>query len=552
MAEKITGSREDAENIQIQPPGVGDQDDAHELGERQDGTPRVPSGVPGLDELLGGGVPEGRATLISGGAGSGKTLAAIHFTTDGAATVGEGAVYVSFEEPAPQLRRTIQSLGRDVEKLEAEGKLAVIDAAPQPSAEQASGLHEVLPEIVGGRFELSGLIARIEAAAQRVKARRVALDSLAGLAGMFLHDAATGGNLEFELRAPLARLINALKMRGYTLLVTAERDEEGGALTRYGLEEFVADGVVILRSRSFGERRRRTVEVRKLRSCAHIEGESPMIIRAGKGITVLPLTMIQLTQESDPERATSGLGELDRMTGGGLLRDSVILVSGASGTGKTLLSTHFLTGGVECGDKSLLLAYEESQEQLLRNGDAFGLKLRKQVEAGDLIIDCVYPESMSTEAHLLHIQHQIERHRPNRLVIDSLSALERIGPDFAFRQFLTSMAAMVKRRRVMTLLTAGGGSFGDQVRISEQHISTLNDTIILLRYQEVHGRVERNLTVLKMRGSGHAREHRRYRIGDRGIVLSGPRGDQETNVAGERVQPLPPAEDSGAAPPKQC
>ena len=516
----------------------GDVESLGLWGAGGDGMPRTPSGVPGLDELLGGGLPEGRATLISGAAGSGKTLAAIHFAIDGAEQAGHGAVYVSFEEPADQLRKTMLSLGKDAETLEAENRLAVIDAVSPPPGMGDEADEAMLPEMVGQRFELAGLLARIDAAAKRVGAKRVALDSLAGLAGVFLEGVPSAVNVDQALRAPLARLIKALKARGYTLLMTAERDQGDNGMTRYGLEAFLADGVIVLRHKEFGERRRRTVEVCKLRSCAHAAGESPLLIGAGRGIVVLPLDEIKLTQAAEADRATSGLPELDRMTGGGLLRDSVVLVSGASGTGKSLLSLHFAVGGAENGERTLILAFEESREQLLRNAEAFGLELGEQAATGQVMIDCVYPESLSIEAHLLRIKQQIETHRPNRLVIDSLSALERIGPDFAFRQFLMSLAAMVKRMRVTTLLTASGGSFGDQVKISEQHISTLNDTIILLRYLDIQGRVERDLTVLKMRGSGHAREHRRYRITDEGMKLSGPRGDSSYNVAGERVDGL--------------
>ena len=518
--------------------GVGGSllSDATSPGLAEDGTPRVPSGILGLDQLLGGGLPEGRATLVSGTAGSGKTLAAIHFSTLGAELAEHGAVLVSFEEPAAQLRRTIASLNIDADALEKAGKLVIIEAVPQPTPEEiATGkrMSTTEAELMHGTFDLSGLLARIDEGVKRVKAGRVALDSLAGLTSMFLLKD-PGVDPHARLRTPLARLINSLKARSLTLLVTAERDHDEGPLTRYGLEEFVADGVLLLRSNRHGERVRRTIEIKKLRSCAHAAGESPVVIQAGRGIHVLALSQLHLSQQSGVERTTSGVAEIDRMTGGGLLRDSVVLISGATGTGKTLLSNHFVRGGSQCGEKTLFLAFEESREQLVRNATAFGIDFKALEESGKLQLEAVYPESLSLEGHLLRMMQMVEKHKPNRIVIDSLSALERIGPEFAFRQFIIALAAFVKKHRITTLLTAGGGSFGTEQRISDQHISTLNDTIILLRYVDTQGRIERSLTLLKMRGSGHAREHRRYRISDDGIVLAGPKGDSNRNAAGER------------------
>ncbi|MEM7808072.1 MAG: ATPase domain-containing protein, partial [Planctomycetota bacterium] len=289
------------------------------------------------------------------------------------------------------------------------------------------------------------------------------------------------------------------------------------------------------RNNRYGERRRRSVEIKKLRSCAHVEGESPFVIRAGRGISVLGISTMQLTQGSGVERTTTGVPELDRMTDGGLFRDSVVLISGATGLGKTLLCNHFVMGGANAGEKSMFLAFEESREQVFRNAAAFGLDLKEAERSGKIVLESLYPEALGMEEHLLRIQEVVRREQPRRLVIDSLSALERIGPQFAFRQFLIGLAAFVKQNRVTTVLTAGGGSLGDEVSISEQHISTLNDTIIMLRYIDTQGRMERALTLLKMRGSMHAREHRRYRITDSGMVLAGPKGDINRLRTGEAM-----------------
>ncbi len=511
-------------------------------GHKQDGTERTPSGIPGLDELLGGGAPVGRAMLVSGTAGTGKTLAGIHFAIDGAKAANSAAVFVSFEESSDQLRRTIGSLGRNAEALEADGKLILLDVLPShlTGGEHVKEMDDkpVHSEdvVLDDTFDLGGLLARIINAARKINADRVVIDSLAGLAANFIGGDVLGANRfdpHFALRPPLRQLIDSLKRAGLTTLLTGERQLDDGPVSRFGIDEFVTDGVLLLRNSRFGERRRRTIEIKKLRSCAHVDGESPFVIRAGRGMAVLAVSSMQLTQQSGVERTTTGVAELDRMTDGGLMRDSVVLVSGATGLGKTLLCNHFVAGGAGCGEKSLFLAFEESEEQLFRNAAAFGMDLASEVKAERLVLESLYPEALGLEEHLLRIQEVVEREKPRRLVIDSLSALERIGPPFAFRQFLIGLAAFVKQNRVTTLLTAGGGTLGDAVSISEQHISTLTDTIIMLRYIDTQGRMERALTLLKMRGSVHAREHRRYRIDDAGMQLAGPKGDASRLRTGE-------------------
>jgi circadian clock protein KaiC len=224
-------------------------------------------------------------------------------------------------------------------------------------------------------------------------------------------------------------------------------------------------------------------------------------------------------------RVTSGNPMIDDMCGGGFFRDSVTLVSGATGTGKTLLVTNFLAGGVAAGEKAILFGYEESRGQLFRNATGWGVDFARMEAEGRLKIVCLYPEAQSLPDHLLTVQHLVDEFQPNRIAVDSISALERIAPDTGFREFLISLTSFIKKREIAGLCTATSKSLVGGESASEQHISTLTDSIILLRYIQERETMHRGLMVLKMRGSEHAKEIRRFTIDDTGMHLGPAFGD---------------------------
>jgi circadian clock protein KaiC len=270
------------------------------------------------------------------------------------------------------------------------------------------------------------------------------------------------------------------------------------------------------------EKRRRTIEVLKMRGSHHAEGEAPFTLLENKGVVAVPLSSLRLEQQSSNIRVTSGNRSIDEMCGGGFFRDSVTLVSGATGTGKTLLVTNFLAGGVAAGEKAILFGYEESKGQLFRNASGWGVDFA-QMEAEDrLKIICLYPEAQGLPDHLLTIQSLVDEFEPNRIAIDSLSALERIAPDTGFREFLISLTSFIKKREIAGLCTATSKSLVGGESASEQHISTLTDSIVLLRYIQEQDTMHRGLMILKMRGSEHAKEIRRFTIDSSGMHLGAP------------------------------
>jgi circadian clock protein KaiC len=468
-----------------------------------DGVSKIETHIPGFDLVADGGLPARRATLIAGTAGSAKTVFATHFLAAGIVNAKDAGVFVTFEDRPDDIRRNMHSFGWDIPAWERAGKWAFVDA---------SGAGDD-PTPVIGSYDLSGLLARIEHAAQKIDARRVAMDSLNALFIRF-----TDRSI---LRAELHRITAALKDRGMTVVFTGERTDDYGEVTRFGIEEFVADNVVILRNILADERRRRTLEILKFRGTSHQRGEVPFTI-TDQGIVVIPLTALQLTQSSSTVRITSGVEELDEMCSGGFFRDSITLVSGGTGTGKTLLVAQFVTGGFEQGERCLLFAFEESRDQLYRNAAAWGMDFARMEKQGKLKVVTQYPHALPMEDHLVRMREIIEEYKPNRVAVDSLSALERVFTLRSFREFVISLTSTLKAKATAGLFTSttpsllGGGS------VTEKHISTLTDSIILLRYVETFGEMRRTITVLKMRGSLHDHAIREYEIDETGMHIGEP------------------------------
>ena len=461
---------------------------------------KLPTGIATFDVIAKGGLPRNRTTLVSGTAGSGKTVFAMQFLGAGV-DCGESGVFVTFEESASDIRTNMRSFGWDLDQWEREGRFAFVDASPDPEMEV----------IESGSFDLGALLARVQHAVRKVGATRVAVDSLGAVFSQFSDQSI--------VRRELFRIASALKGMGVTAVLTAERSNDYGPVARFGVEEFIADNVMILRNVLEGEARRRTIEILKFRGTDHQKGEVPFTIAPDVGLVVIPLSAIQLRQKSSDVRISSGNSELDEMCGGGFFRDSVILVSGATGTGKTLTVTQFLQGGAANGERCLLLAFEESREQLFRNAIGWGVDFDRMERDGLLRVVCDYPEVAGLEDWLLTIQGIIEDFKPNRVALDSLSALERGGTIKAFREFVIGITSFLKHQEITGLFTSTTASLMGGSSITETHISTLTDSIILLRYVEMFGEMKRGITVLKMRGSPHDKDIREFTIDADGMHL---------------------------------
>ena len=455
------------------------------------GVDKIRTLIEGFDDISHGGLPIGRTTLVSGTSGTGKTLLGVQFIYHGIIHFDEAGVFVTFEESPDDIIKNACSFGWDLQQFIDEGKLFILDASPDPEGQD-----------VVGNFDLSALIERIQYAIRKYKAQRVSIDSVTAV---FQHDAAT------VVRRELFRLTARLKQMKVTTLMTTERVDEYGPVARYGVEEFVSDNVVILRNALEGERRRRTIEILKLRGTTHMKGEYPFTM-TDEGINIFPLGAMRLTQRSSNVRVSSGVTTLDEMCGGGFFRDSIILATGATGTGKTLLVSKFLENACANGERAILFAYEESRAQLLRNATSWGIDFEDLEEKGLLKIFCAYPESAGLEDHLQIIKSEISQFKPGRIAIDSLSALDRGVSNTSFRQFVIGVTGYAKQEEITGFFTNTTEQFLGQHSITESHISTITDTILMLQYVEVRGEMSRAINVFKMRGSGHDKGIREYTI----------------------------------------
>jgi len=458
------------------------------------------TGIEGFDDLTLGGLPSGRPSLVCGSAGCGKTLFATTFLVHGARDYDEPGVFVTFEERPVDIMANVASLGFDVERLMAEDKLAMEHIEIDPSE---------VAEI--GDFDLEGLFLRLELAIDAIGAKRVVLDTIESLFSAFTNQAV--------LRAEIRRLFDWLKDKGMTTVITAERGD--GTLTRQGLEEYVSDCVILLDHRVHNQISTRRMRIVKYRGTAHGTNEYPFLIDRD-GFSVLPVSSLGLNHKVFDERIPSGIPDLDAMlSGGGFFRGSSILVSGVAGSGKSSLAASFVHSAAQRGERAIYFSFEESEGQIVRNMNSIGLDLASFVESDQIRFISARPTFYSLEMHLAIMLREVQKFDPQVVVLDPISAFMESGDRLEVQSMLLRMVDFLKSRGISAIFTHLAHSQDGNVA-TDAGLSSLMDGWILMLNREVNGEFNRELYLLKARGTSHSNQVREFVMSDAGIKLITP------------------------------
>ena len=458
---------------------------------------KSPTGINGLDEITFGGLPKERPTLVCGGPGSGKTLFGIEFIVKGVEKFNEPGVIMAFEEKGEELSMNVASLGFDLDKLQAEKKVK-IDYVHIDKAE----IEET------GEYDLSGLFVRLDHAIKSVKAKRVLLDTIENLFG--------GLTNEGIIRSEIRRLFQWLKDRGVTTIITGERGT--GSLTRQGLEEYVSDCVILLEHRVQNQVSTRLLRVVKYRGTVHGTNEYPFLIDKD-GISVLPITSLELSYKVSSDKISSGIPTLDEMLGEGkgFFKGSSVLVSGTAGTGKTSVAASFANAVCSRKERVLFFAFEESTQQIIRNMRSIGMDLQKHIDKKLLRFHSARPTLYGLEMHLVDIHKKIEDFKPDAIVIDPVTNLVAIGSISEVKSMLIRLIDFMANNQISVLFTAlSSNGLTDQY---DEGVSSLVDAWITVRDLEANGERNRGLYIMKARGMKHSNQVREFIITDNGIQL---------------------------------
>jgi circadian clock protein KaiC len=463
----------------------------------QDSLKKTPTGIIGFDEITKGGLPTGRPSLICGDAGAGKTLFSIEFIVNGATLFGEPGVIMAFEEKGEDLEENVASLGFNLKKLQ-KNNLLRIDHVHIDRSE----IEET------GAYDLDGLFIRLGYAIDSIGAKRVMLDTIENLFG--------GLQNEGILRAELRRLFGWLKEKGVTSIITGERGEK--TLTRQGLEEYVSDCVILLDHRVVNQISTRLLRVVKYRGSIHGTNEYPFLIDE-EGISVLPVTSLELDKEISKERISTGIPTLDKMLSGkGFFRGSSILVSGTAGTGKTSIAAYFTDATCKRKERCIYFAFEESPKQIIRNMNSIGVDLQKHIDAGLLEIQSARPTLHGLEMHLIAIHKAIKKFKPRTVILDPITNLTSIGSMSEVKSMLIRLIDYLQSENITVLFTALVYEKDYTVQ-ADEGVSSLVDAWILVRDIETNGERNRGIYIMKSRGMQHSNQVREFVIKDSGLEL---------------------------------
>ncbi len=459
---------------------------------------KLETGVPGLDVLTLGGIPEGRSTLIAGKSGTGKTVVGLQIASN-LARQGIKTILLAVEESPEDMQDSGDTLGLGITRLVRDGQLFFANIGRPMDG----------PTIVSGEYDLFGLIHRLEAMVKQTGARAVILDSATALFSPRPSPEA--------LRSHFFQLIYTLRTLSLTAVVLAEAPGDYGPLTTMGVEDYVCDLTLILRNIIDGGRRRRSIEVNKYRRSGHFKGEYPCTVTA-RGLAVFPLDAKETPASSNVERYSSGVEGLDALTHGGWLRNSIIIVRGPTGSGKTMLAGLYARAGAGRGERVVYYGFEETRPILLRNYREIGMPMDALIESGNLKVLCRYPEATSLEDLLVDLRLGLEELKPSLIVLDSISSIEHASSEKGFRQFMIGVASVLREHGRSAFITQT--TLGDHDDHTAPYLSTIADSILTLDYSLDTYELDRTMRLIKMRGSAHETHPYRLAIEPGGLKVS--------------------------------
>lgn len=457
---------------------------------------KCPTGIEGLDTLTNGGFPRNRLTLICGSAGSGKTSLGVEFLVQGIIKYNEPGLLITFEEKPQEIIENAASIGFDLEDLINKKKLFIEYIPVQEEVMQS------------GDYTLEALFIRFEQVITSIAVKRVTLDTLDSIF-------ASLGNTPV-LRAEIYRLFNWLKQKNITSLVTSEAGIN--TLSRNGLEEYISDCVISLRTNIVSEVLTRFLRVVKYRGSKHGTNEYPFLI-TDLGINLFPITSNYLNNTVSTEFVSTGVKELDEMMDNkGYYRGSTVLVTGTAGTGKSSLAAVFSNSICQTGERCIYFTFEEMINQILRNMSSINLNLQQWIDKDLLKFYAYRSPAYGLETHLLTIQNVIKEFKPHAIIIDPITNFDLIGTELEIKSMMTRLIDFLKAQQITALFTSLATTINPKEQ-TEIGISSLIDSWLVLQNLEQSGERTRGITILKSRGIAHSNQIREFIITSNGIKL---------------------------------
>jgi circadian clock protein KaiC len=464
---------------------------------------KAPSGIPGFDEITGGGLPRGRTTLLIGGPGSGKTVFALQYLINGAREYSEPGIFVAFEETAERIRANAASFNWRFGQLRRK-KLLIVDAQPNFDLVQT------------GDFDLCGMLAGLGLQSAQMKARRIVFDALDIVLALLPNAAAR--------RREIYRLHTWLVDRGLTCIFTLKStaaDANSVTQEAYAFMQFMVDCSVILNHSVVAGVSQRNLRVKKFRGSSFDENESPFVIGDGGFDVAIVRTLARADVRVTNERVTSGIKRLDTMLGGGYYRAACVLITGFPGTAKTTLSGAFAEAACRRGERTLFVSFDSDGSEVIRNLASVGIRLDRFLKSGVLRMVSARTIVGSAETSLVRIKSIAAAHRAICLVIDPVSALSNTGTELAAHGVGQRLIDWSKADRMTLVCTSHLNEIAGRPETDAPlHISTLADTWIHLSYVVQAGERNRGMSIIKSRGTAHSNQVRELILSNAGVTLA--------------------------------